>query len=47
MEIVAAIIKYGFVIALGVEAVVIIRAIVRLAREKARPAALAPTAIGE
>ena len=38
MELIVSIIKYTFVIALGIEALMITRAIIRLAREKARPA---------
>lgn len=37
MEIVVSFLKYGFVIALGVEVVLILRALVVLAREKAQP----------
>jgi hypothetical protein len=36
MELVVSIIKYTFVIALGIEAVIITRAIIQLAREKSR-----------
>lgn len=46
MELIITVIKYTFVVALGVEAVLIGRAIVNLAREKARAAAK-PIAAGE
>jgi hypothetical protein len=38
MEILSSMLKYTFVVALAVEALIIARAVVRLAREKARPA---------
>lgn len=43
MEILATVIKYIFVVALGIEGLLIVRAVVRLAREKARADALQPT----
>lgn len=46
MEVIVSLIKYIFVIALAVEAMLILRALVNLAREKARPIA-APTAPAE
>jgi hypothetical protein len=39
MDLVISFIKYAFVIALGVEAILIGRAIIKLARDKARAAA--------
>jgi hypothetical protein len=39
MDILIAVLKYGFVVALAVEAALVGRALFRLAREKARPAA--------
>jgi hypothetical protein len=44
MELIIAAIKYIFVVALGVEAILIGRAIMNLAREKARAAAQPSTA---
>jgi hypothetical protein len=38
MELFATIVRYGFVVALAVEAVLVGYALLRLAREKARPA---------
>lgn len=38
MDLVIALIKYAFVLAVAVEAGLIVRALVRLAREKSRPA---------
>lgn len=38
MEIAVALVKYTFIAALAVEGVLVLRALVRLAREKARPA---------
>jgi len=40
METLVSIVKYSFVLAAGVEVVLIMRALVALAREKARAAAL-------
>jgi hypothetical protein len=37
MEVAVLIVKYGFIAALAVEGVLILRSLVRLAREKARP----------
>jgi hypothetical protein len=46
MEIFVAVVKYVFIIGVGVEAVLILRALFNLARSKARPAA-APAQSGE
>jgi hypothetical protein len=48
MELMSSIIKYTFVVALGVEALLVARALFNLARDKAREANLpAPTTAGE
>ncbi len=47
MELVVSIIKYTFVVALGIEAVIIARAIIRLAREKSRVSDTSSTAAGK
>lgn len=44
MDVLILLIKYGFVVALGVEVALILRAIASLAREKARAAAPAAPA---
>lgn len=43
MDILLAVLRYGFAVALVVEAVIVGRALFRLAVEKARPADSAPT----
>ncbi len=45
MDIVLSLLKYVFVGAVAVEGLLILRALVRLAREKARPAVVAPTTV--
>ncbi len=47
MEVAVAVIKYIFVVALGVEVLSILRALVDLARTKARDAAATPAATAE
>lgn len=47
MELVVSVIKYTFVVALGVEALIITRAIIRLAREKARTTAVGSAPAGK
>jgi hypothetical protein len=47
METVATILKYIFVVGLGVEILLILRALFNLARDKARAAAAAPASAEE
>ncbi len=47
MEIIPTLLKYGFVLAVAVELLLIVRAIVRLAREKARTGDTTSTTSGE
>ncbi|HMO58902.1 MAG TPA: hypothetical protein PKA05_04820 [Roseiflexaceae bacterium] len=39
MEILLALVRYAFIVALVIEGVLVLRALIRLAREKATPAA--------
>jgi len=47
VEIIPTLLKYGFVLAVAVELLLIVRAIVNLAREKARSTDTASTTTGE
>lgn len=47
MEIIPTLLKYGFVLAVAVELLIIVRTIVRLAREKARATDTTSTTSGE